>query len=155
MAVGRAGEINVPAGTESFDAGGRLIVPGLVEGHRAALQEGLMRSRMVPFSRMVPRLRRIVRQISGEVNKKVDLRLKNIEGELDRNVLERLVAPLEHMIRNAVDHGLERFTKRFKLSRDSLGLRIGAVFVVASRERERTVGGAFLRWSSFRRGRSG
>lgn len=72
------------------------------------LQEGLMRSRMVPFSRMVPRLRRIVRQVSGELNKKVDFHLQNVEGELDRTVLERMVAPLEHMLRNAVDHGIER-----------------------------------------------
>lgn len=72
------------------------------------LQEGLMRSRMVPFSRMVPRLRRIIRQVSGELNKKVDFHLQNVEGELDRTVLERMVAPLEHMLRNAVDHGIEK-----------------------------------------------
>lgn len=71
------------------------------------LQEGLMRSRMVPFSRMVPRLRRIIRQVSTELDKKVDFVLDNVEGELDRTVLERMVAPLEHMLRNAVDHGIE------------------------------------------------
>lgn len=71
------------------------------------LQEGLMRSQMVPFARMVPRLRRIIRQVSGELNKKVDFHLDNVEGELDRSVLERMVAPLEHMLRNAVDHGIE------------------------------------------------
>ncbi len=76
------------------------------------LQEGLMRSQMVPFSRMVPRLRRIVRQISTELGKQVDLRLENIEGELDRTVLERMVAPLEHMLRNAVDHGIESIEER-------------------------------------------
>lgn len=71
------------------------------------LQEGLMRSRMVPFSRLVPRLRRIVRQVSSEVKKNVSFDLENVEGELDRTVLERMVAPLEHMLRNAVDHGIE------------------------------------------------
>jgi len=71
------------------------------------LQEGLMRSRMVPFSRLVPRLRRIVRQAATELNKEVDFDLDNVEGELDRTVLERMVAPLEHMLRNAVDHGIE------------------------------------------------
>lgn len=71
------------------------------------LQEGLMRSRMVPFSRLVPRLRRIVRQAATELGKEVELELDNIEGELDRSVLERMVAPLEHMLRNAVDHGIE------------------------------------------------
>ncbi|MDP2227022.1 MAG: Hpt domain-containing protein [Moraxellaceae bacterium] len=71
------------------------------------LQEGLMRSRMVPFSRLVPRLKRIVRQTGQEVNKPADLDVINPEGEMDRTLLERIVAPLEHMLRNAVDHGLE------------------------------------------------
>ena len=71
------------------------------------LQEGLMRTRMVPFDRLVPRLRRIVRQIAGELGKQVDFVVGNAEGEMDRTVLERIVAPLEHMLRNAVDHGIE------------------------------------------------
>lgn len=76
------------------------------------LQEGLMRTRMVPFTRLVPRLRRTVRQISGEVGKSVRFDAYNVEGELDRNVLERIVAPLEHMLRNAVDHGIESLETR-------------------------------------------
>ncbi len=76
------------------------------------LQEGLMRSRMVPFSRLVPRLRRIVRQAATELGKEVDFDLDNVEGEMDRTVLERMVAPLEHMLRNAVDHGIETPTDR-------------------------------------------
>ncbi len=71
------------------------------------LQESLMRSRMVPFSRLVPRLRRIVRQVAQELGKKADLEIVGAEGEMDRTVMERMVPPLEHMLRNAVDHGLE------------------------------------------------
>lgn len=71
------------------------------------LQEGLMRTRMVPFERMLPRLKRIVRQVSSELGKDVEFIVGNAEGEMDRNVLERMAAPLEHMLRNAVDHGLE------------------------------------------------
>ncbi len=71
------------------------------------LQEGLMRTRMVPFDRLVPRLRRIVRQIAGELDKQVEFHVGNATGEMDRSVLERIVAPLEHMLRNAVDHGIE------------------------------------------------
>ena len=71
------------------------------------LQEGLTRTRMVPFARLIPRLRRIVRQVSSEVGKSVRFDAFNVEGELDRSVLERIVAPLEHMLRNAVDHGIE------------------------------------------------
>ncbi|HCE5979110.1 TPA: Hpt domain-containing protein [Pseudomonas aeruginosa] len=71
------------------------------------LQEGLMRTRMVPFDRLVPRLRRIVRQVAGELGKQVEFVVGNADGEMDRTVLERIVAPLEHMLRNAVDHGIE------------------------------------------------
>lgn len=71
------------------------------------LQEGLMKTRMVPFSSTVPRLRRIVRQISGELGKRVEFEVRNGEGEMDRTVLERMIGPLEHMLRNALDHGIE------------------------------------------------
>lgn len=85
------------------------------------LQEGLMRSRMVPFARLSPRLRRIVRQVSSEVKKDVHLHLENIEGELDRSVLERMVAPLEHMLRNAIDHGIETPELRKQLGKSPAG----------------------------------
>ncbi len=71
------------------------------------LQEGLMRTRMVPFDALVPRLRRVVRQAATDTGKQVQLKLDGAHGELDRNVLERMTAPLEHMLRNAVAHGLE------------------------------------------------
>ncbi|WP_304639206.1 Hpt domain-containing protein [Pseudomonas sp.] len=76
------------------------------------LQEGLMRTRMVPFDRLLPRLRRVVRQVSGELGKQVELVVGNAEGEMDRSVLERMIGPLEHMLRNAVDHGIEDPTVR-------------------------------------------
>lgn len=85
------------------------------------LQEGLMRSRMVPFARLVPRLRRIVRQVSGELDKRVNFELDNVEGELDRTVLERMVAPLEHMLRNAVDHGIEPPAERLAAGKPESG----------------------------------
>ncbi|WP_078083852.1 Hpt domain-containing protein [Microbulbifer mangrovi] len=94
------------------------------------LQEGLMRSRMVPFSRLVPRLRRIVRQVSAELGKQVDLVFSNVEGELDRSMLERMVAPLEHMLRNAVDHGIESPEKR----REAGKAERGRISVALARE---------------------
>ena len=85
------------------------------------LQEGLMRSRMVPFSRMVPRLRRIVRQVSSELNKQVNLVLHNTEGEMDRTILERMVPPFEHMLRNSVDHGIEEEAQRLAAGKPAIG----------------------------------
>jgi chemosensory pili system protein ChpA (sensor histidine kinase/response regulator) len=71
------------------------------------LQEGLMRTRMVPFDSLVPRLRRILRQTAGELGKQAQLKVEGAQGEMDRNVLDRMTAPLEHMLRNALAHGLE------------------------------------------------
>ncbi len=71
------------------------------------LQEGLMRTRMVPFAGLVPRLRRIVRQTCTTLGKRAELKVQGAEGEMDRTVLDRLVAPLEHMLRNAISHGIE------------------------------------------------
>ncbi|HET6604036.1 MAG TPA: Hpt domain-containing protein [Xanthomonadaceae bacterium] len=78
------------------------------------LQEGLMRTRMVPFESLVPRLRRILRQTSGELGKKAQLKVEGAQGEMDRNVLDRMTAPLEHMLRNALAHGLETPKQRRK-----------------------------------------
>ncbi|MGE7963271.1 Hpt domain-containing protein [Pseudomonas sp. NPDC089918] len=85
------------------------------------LQEGLMRTRMVPFERMLPRLKRIVRQVASELGKDVDFVVGNAEGEMDRNVLERMAAPLEHMLRNAVDHGLESAEVRIAAGKPAQG----------------------------------
>jgi chemosensory pili system protein ChpA (sensor histidine kinase/response regulator) len=85
------------------------------------LQEGLMRTRMVPFDRLVPRLRRIVRQVASELGKQVEFHVGNAEGEMDRTVLERIVAPLEHMLRNAVDHGIEPADKRRASGKSEVG----------------------------------
>jgi len=71
------------------------------------LQEGLMRTRMVPFDSLVPSLRRTVRQAAQEVGKRANLKVEGAQGEMDRNLLERMKAPFEHMLRNALAHGIE------------------------------------------------
>ena len=71
------------------------------------LQNGLMKTRMVPFQRHVQRLTRLVRQTAQETGKKVELEVEGGSGELDRQVLERMLPPFEHMLRNSVVHGIE------------------------------------------------
>lgn len=71
------------------------------------LQDGLLRTRLVPFVQVVPRLHRLVRQTADSLGKSARLEVIGPEVELDRTILDRLVAPLEHLLRNAVDHGLE------------------------------------------------
>jgi chemosensory pili system protein ChpA (sensor histidine kinase/response regulator) len=92
----------------------------------ADLQEGLLRTRMVPFASLAPRLRRIVRQAASELGKRVELHLEGAEGEMDRTVVEHIIAPLEHMLRNAVDHGIEKPADRKQAGKPQSGsIQIG------------------------------
>jgi chemosensory pili system protein ChpA (sensor histidine kinase/response regulator) len=85
------------------------------------LQESLIRTRMVPFAGLAPRLQRIVRQSARELDKKVELELRGAEGEMDRAVVERIIAPLEHMLRNSVAHGIEKPEKRKRVKKSESG----------------------------------
>ena len=85
------------------------------------LQDGLMYSRMVPFTRLTPRLERIVRQTANELNKSVELTIINADDEMDRTILERITSPLEHMLRNAVDHGIENTSTRLRAGKERNG----------------------------------
>jgi chemosensory pili system protein ChpA (sensor histidine kinase/response regulator) len=87
------------------------------------LQEGLMKTRMVPFGSVAPRLRRLVRSAAKETGKQARLQLQMVgtSDELDRNVLETITAPLEHMIRNSVVHGIETPDQRRELGKDKQG----------------------------------
>ncbi|MEE8339802.1 MAG: Hpt domain-containing protein [Xanthomonadales bacterium] len=87
------------------------------------LQAGLMQTRMTPFGSAAPRLRRVVRSAAAETGKKarLQLRMAGSSDQLDRNVLERITAPLEHMLRNAVAHGIEQPKVRRKLKKPEEG----------------------------------
>ena len=76
---------------------------------------------MVPFSRQVARLQRVVRQTAQEEAKYADVLFDGMESELDRNVLERMTAPLEHLLRNAVVHGLESPDGRAAAGKPAVG----------------------------------
>ena len=85
------------------------------------LQDGLMRTRMVSFNQLVPRLQRIVRQTCRPLDKQAELVIKGAEMELDRSILDRMTAPLEHLLRNAVSHGIETPKKRKKNEKPESG----------------------------------
>jgi two-component system, chemotaxis family, sensor kinase CheA len=74
----------------------------------AELQEGVMKTRMQPIGSAWQKLPRVVRDVSAELNKHVDLVMQGSDTELDRQVLELIKDPLTHMVRNSVDHGIER-----------------------------------------------
>ena len=85
------------------------------------LQDGLIKSRMVKFSGLLSRLRRLVRQSSQELGKKAELIVSGEENEVDNKVLDRMVAPLEHIIRNALSHGIETPVERVKKGKPESG----------------------------------
>jgi chemosensory pili system protein ChpA (sensor histidine kinase/response regulator) len=76
---------------------------------------------MVPFQRHVLRLTRLVRQAANDTGKKAELVVQGASAELDRQMLERMVPPLEHMLRNAVVHGIETPDKRAALGKPEVG----------------------------------
>ncbi|MGW8309446.1 MAG: Hpt domain-containing protein [Thiogranum sp.] len=86
------------------------------------LQEGLMGTRMVPFLGLAARMRRIVRQTAQEVGKKAELELSGAEGEMDRTVADRIIAPIEHMLRNAISHGIETPAQRMEKGKPETGI---------------------------------
>jgi chemosensory pili system protein ChpA (sensor histidine kinase/response regulator) len=85
------------------------------------LQNSLMRTRMVPFQRHVQRLTRLVRQAASDTGKRAELIVQGASAELDRQSLERMVPPLEHMLRNAIVHGIERPDRRVELGKPMTG----------------------------------
>ncbi|MEA1889316.1 MAG: hybrid sensor histidine kinase/response regulator, partial [Pseudomonadota bacterium] len=86
------------------------------------LQEGLTQTRMVAFSTLMPRLRQLTRKTSRELNKPVYLEIFGGEVELDRNIIDQVVPPLEHLIRNSIAHGIEDAKQRKKLNKPEKGL---------------------------------
>jgi len=78
----------------------------------AELQEGVMKTRMQPIGNAWQKLPRIVRDLSGELGKQIELEMHGADTELDRQVLDLIKDPLTHMVRNSADHGLERPSER-------------------------------------------
>ncbi|MCL1993195.1 MAG: chemotaxis protein CheA, partial [Spirochaetes bacterium] len=76
------------------------------------LQEGVMRIRMVPISQIFSRFPRLVRDLSKSLNKKINLVIEGEETELDKSVIEDLLDPIMHSVRNSIDHGIESLEDR-------------------------------------------
>ena len=74
----------------------------------ARLQGSVMRTRMQPVSRVFQRFPKMARDVARALDKQVELTLEGAETELDRNLVEALADPLVHLVRNAIDHGIER-----------------------------------------------
>ncbi|MDP2572586.1 chemotaxis protein CheA [Vibrio penaeicida] len=86
------------------------------------LQENVLNIRMLPMSFAFSRFPRLVRDLSGRLGKQVDLQIKGENTELDKTVLERIVDPLVHLVRNGIDHGLELPEQRQEQGKPDMGV---------------------------------
>ena len=86
-----------------------------------SLQQELMGVRMLPFASQAERLYRIVRQTSKEVGKRANLDIRGGQVEIDRSILDKMLAPLEHMLRNAIAHGIESREERAAAGKPEFG----------------------------------
>ncbi|MCU0846784.1 MAG: chemotaxis protein CheW [Spirochaetes bacterium] len=84
------------------------------------LQTGIMKTRMVPIGQVFSRFNRLVRDLARDFNKKVELVTKGEETELDKKVIDSIGEPLLHLIRNAIDHGIEGSDERKRLGKSEL-----------------------------------
>ena len=110
----------------ALDALGRLV---------SDLQYNVMQARLVPVEQIFSRFPRMVRDLARREEKQVDLVIEGAEIELDRKIVDKLGEPLVHLLRNAVDHGIEVPKERKRLGKPA----IGTIRLVARRERDYAV----------------
>jgi two-component system chemotaxis sensor kinase CheA len=93
----------------------------MIERQLRDLREGVMRVRMVPVGEIFERMRFVVRDLSREFQKKVRLELSGQDTEIDKLLIERMMDPLLHLVRNAISHGLEPTTEREAIGKPAEG----------------------------------
>jgi two-component system chemotaxis sensor kinase CheA len=117
-------ELSSAAGDESVKASVQNL-----SSVTSDLQDAVMRVRMQPVDRLFATLPRLVRDLSMELGKKIELATIGADTELDRQVIELIRAPLTHIIRNAVDHGVESSAERLAAGKPDAGLiRVSATY---------------------------
>jgi len=121
-----AAEINSKPLMEELAASGRLV---------SEIQKEVMEARLVPAGNVFQRFKRVVRDISAELDKKVRLKITGAGIGVDRTVLETMLDPIVHLIRNAIDHGIESPRERKRAGKDETG----TVEVSVRRERNHIV----------------
>ena len=93
-----------------------------LERNTREIQEAVMSVRMLPMSFVFNRFPRVVRDLSGKLGKKVDLIIEGGTTEIDKGLTEKLVDPLTHLIRNSVDHGIEKTEDRIAAGKSEVGV---------------------------------
>ncbi|MGE5405477.1 MAG: chemotaxis protein CheW [Candidatus Saccharibacteria bacterium] len=143
-AVDETIRVNVSLLNNLLDLAGEMVLGRnqllrIMEGHRKSitglesvlqnidhitteLQDKIMHTRMQPIANVFNKFPRIVRELSRKLNKEVELHLEGTEVELDKSIIEALTDPLTHLVRNALDHGIEKPEVREKAGKNKTGL---------------------------------
>lgn len=121
----------------SADSSDERTERAVAELHRVAddLQLAVMRTRMLPIGKLFGRFPRIVRDISRQLGKRIDLILEGEDTDLDRNLVDALADPMVHLVRNALDHGIEAPEDRLRVGKSETG----TLRLIAAQEGERIV----------------
>ncbi len=100
------------------------VQTALAELHRNTreIQESVMSMRMLPMQVTFNRFPRVVRDLSSKLGKKVNLQIEGGNTEIDKGMIEKLVDPLTHLVRNSIDHGIETTAKRIELGKPETGV---------------------------------
>lgn len=94
---------------------------GQLQRNARDLQESVMSIRMMPMEYVFSRFPRLVRDLAGKLGKQVELTLVGSSTELDKSLIERIIDPLTHLVRNSLDHGIELPEKRLEAGKDAVG----------------------------------
>lgn len=94
---------------------------GQLQRNARDLQESVMSIRMMPMEYVFSRYPRLVRDLAGKLGKQVELTLVGSSTELDKSLIERIIDPLTHLVRNSLDHGIELPEKRLAAGKNSVG----------------------------------
>ncbi|WP_448665860.1 chemotaxis protein CheA [Serratia plymuthica] len=92
-----------------------------LERNARDLQESVMSIRMMPMEYVFSRFPRLVRDLAGKLNKQVELQLQGSSTELDKSLIERIIDPLTHLVRNSLDHGIEDPATRVAAGKSAVG----------------------------------
>ncbi|WP_265911358.1 chemotaxis protein CheA [Erwinia billingiae] len=115
MLAQRSGELDPVAHGDLLNSMGQL------ERNARDLQESVMSIRMMPMEYVFSRFPRLVRDLASKLGKEVELTLQGSSTELDKSLIERIIDPLTHLVRNSLDHGIETPEKRLAAGKDAIG----------------------------------
>jgi two-component system chemotaxis sensor kinase CheA len=124
--------IKLRRAVDDGDVGGATDTLGELDKITGSLQNTVMDMRLIPMRKVISKFPRLVRDLAREQGKEIDFRMEGQDIELDRTILTEISDPLMHILRNAVDHGIEPPEKRERAGKD----REGTIELRASRERD-------------------